>query len=56
MSNSRRRGFLPAVTLATALVVAGEPDAEPGTGAKVTVDLAGTSVSLPLITGSSAGK
>jgi X-Pro dipeptidyl-peptidase len=25
-------------------------DAEPGTGAKVTVDLAGTSVSLPLVT------
>ncbi|MEO3863206.1 CocE/NonD family hydrolase C-terminal non-catalytic domain-containing protein [Acrocarpospora sp. B8E8] len=26
-------------------------DAEPGTGAKVTVDLAGTSISLPLVTG-----
>jgi len=28
-----------------------EPDAEPGTGATVTIDLAGTSVSLPLVTG-----
>ncbi|MDF2709767.1 MAG: Xaa-Pro dipeptidase [Nonomuraea muscovyensis] len=28
-------------------------DVEPGTGAKVTVDLAGTSVSLPLVTGTS---
>ncbi|MEU5869611.1 CocE/NonD family hydrolase [Nonomuraea sp. NPDC047529] len=28
-------------------------DAEPGTGAKVTVDLAGTSISLPLVTGTS---
>jgi X-Pro dipeptidyl-peptidase len=33
----------------------GDPDAEPGTGAKVTVDLAGTSVSLPLVTGWSGG-
>ena len=31
-------------------------DAETGTGAKVTVDLAGTSVSLPLVTGTSNGK
>lgn len=31
-------------------------DAEPGTGAKVTIDLAGTSVSLPLVTGTSSGK
>lgn len=29
----------------------GETDAEPGTGAKVIVDLAGTSVSLPLVAG-----
>ncbi|MFI6595522.1 CocE/NonD family hydrolase [Nonomuraea sp. NPDC050536] len=28
-------------------------DVEPGTGAKVTVDLAGTSISLPLVTGTS---
>lgn len=26
-------------------------DVEPGTGAKVTVDLAATSISLPLVTG-----
>ncbi|MEU4726002.1 hypothetical protein AB0G06_40915 [Nonomuraea dietziae] len=26
-------------------------DAEPGTGAKVTVDLAGISISLPVVTG-----
>lgn len=29
-------------------------DAEPGTGTKVTVDLAGTSVSLPLVVGASS--
>ncbi|MFG1706499.1 CocE/NonD family hydrolase [Nonomuraea sp. M3C6] len=37
----------------------GEPalgDAETGTGTKVTVDLAGTSVSLPLVTGTPRGK
>jgi X-Pro dipeptidyl-peptidase len=37
----------------------GEPalgDAETGTGAKVTVDLAGTSVSLPLVAGTSSGQ
>lgn len=34
----------------------GEPDAEPGTGARVTVDLAGTSISLPLVTGWSSGR
>ncbi|MGW2222531.1 CocE/NonD family hydrolase C-terminal non-catalytic domain-containing protein, partial [Nonomuraea sp. NPDC001684] len=33
----------------------GGDDAEPGTGAKVTVDLAGTSISLPLVTGTSTG-
>ncbi|WP_431921626.1 CocE/NonD family hydrolase [Nonomuraea jabiensis] len=31
-------------------------DAEPGTGTKVTVDLAGTSVSLPLVAGTSSAK
>ncbi|MEV4833371.1 CocE/NonD family hydrolase [Nonomuraea sp. NPDC049486] len=31
-------------------------DAEPGTGTKVTVDLAGTSVSLPLVVGASSGR
>ncbi|GGT42180.1 CocE/NonD family hydrolase [Nonomuraea spiralis] len=31
----------------------GADDAEPGTGAKVTVDLAGTSISLPVVTGTS---
>ncbi|MEV0831034.1 CocE/NonD family hydrolase [Nonomuraea rubra] len=30
-----------------------EDDVEPGTGAKVTVDLAGTSIALPLVTGTS---
>jgi hypothetical protein len=34
--------------------IAEPPDAEPGTGA--TIDLAGTSVSLPLVTGWSGGK
>ncbi|RSN51071.1 Xaa-Pro dipeptidase, partial [Amycolatopsis sp. WAC 04182] len=28
-----------------------DPDLEPGTGTRVTVDLAGTSISLPLVTG-----
>ncbi|GAA3586698.1 hypothetical protein GCM10022419_081150 [Nonomuraea rosea] len=31
-------------------------DAEPGTGTKVTVDVAGTSVSLPLVAGASSGQ
>ncbi|MFI6316909.1 CocE/NonD family hydrolase [Nonomuraea sp. NPDC050556] len=32
------------------------PDVEPGTGAKVTIDLAGTSISLPLVTGTAGGR
>ncbi|MFI6923323.1 CocE/NonD family hydrolase [Nonomuraea spiralis] len=32
-----------------------EPDLEPGTGTRVTVDLAGTSISLPLVTGTTIG-
>jgi X-Pro dipeptidyl-peptidase len=31
-------------------------DAETGTGTKVTVDLVGTSVSLPLVAGTSSGR
>jgi hypothetical protein len=46
MMNPRRRGGLAATAFAIALMVAGA----------VTVGLAGTSVSLPLVTGTSSGK
>ncbi|MEU7897325.1 CocE/NonD family hydrolase [Nonomuraea sp. NPDC049152] len=32
------------------------PDVEPGTGSEVTVDLTGTSISLPLVTGAAGGR
>ncbi|MBP2328504.1 hypothetical protein JOF56_008889 [Kibdelosporangium banguiense] len=38
------------------LILTGTNDDEPGIGAKVTIDLAGTSVSLPLVTATSNGK